>query len=111
MNTTRIGRTAEDKVAQKLETLGCEIVSQNWRTRYCEIDIVAKKGHTIVFVEVKYRSTINDHTIALQSIDHHKLRKMKYAAELWAVRNSWNGQLVLAGAVVNGSNDILLFRC
>jgi putative endonuclease len=49
----RIGRAAEDLVARRLAERGWEIVERNARTRYGELDIVARDGRTLVFVEVK----------------------------------------------------------
>jgi putative endonuclease len=49
----RIGRVAEDLVAARLAGLGWEIVERNARTRFGELDIVARDGRTLVFVEVK----------------------------------------------------------
>jgi putative endonuclease len=49
----RTGEIAEDLVARRLAAAGWEIVERNARTRYGEIDIVARDGRTLVFVEVK----------------------------------------------------------
>jgi putative endonuclease len=49
----RIGRAAEDLVAARLARSGWEIVERNARTRFGELDIVARDGRTLVFVEVK----------------------------------------------------------
>jgi len=49
----RIGRAAEDLVAAQLTDSGWEIVERNARTRYGELDIVARDGRALVFVEVK----------------------------------------------------------
>ena len=49
----RIGRAAEDLVADRLARTGWEIVERNARTRFGELDIVARDGRTLVFVEVK----------------------------------------------------------
>ena len=38
---------------------GHEIIERNWRTRYCEIDIVSKKDNALYFTEVKYRKNDN----------------------------------------------------
>ncbi len=48
-----IGRTAEDLVAARLADRGWEILERNARTRYGELDIVARDDRTLVFVEVK----------------------------------------------------------
>jgi len=49
----RIGRAAEELVAQRLTGSGWEIVERNARTRFGELDIVALDGQTLVFIEVK----------------------------------------------------------
>jgi len=48
-----IGRAAEDLVADRLAARGWQIVERNARTRHGELDIVARDGRTLVFVEVK----------------------------------------------------------
>ena len=55
MNKRAVG-TAYEKVAGiYLETQGYRILEYNFRDRRGEIDIVARDGHCLVFVEVKYR--------------------------------------------------------
>lgn len=49
----RLGRLAEDLVARRLATAGWEIVARNARTRFGELDLIARDGATLVFVEVK----------------------------------------------------------
>ncbi len=48
-----VGRLGEGLAARHLERLGYEIVARNARTHLGEIDIVARDGHALVFVEVK----------------------------------------------------------
>jgi putative endonuclease len=48
-----MGRRAEQLVARRLRAAGWEIVERNARTRFGELDIVARDGRTLVFVEVK----------------------------------------------------------
>ena len=50
------GVAAEERACLLLKELGYEIVARNWRSRYGEIDIIAREESTIVFVEVKERS-------------------------------------------------------
>jgi putative endonuclease len=49
----RTGRIAEELVARRLAGAGWEIVERNARTRFGELDIVAREGRALVFVEVK----------------------------------------------------------
>jgi len=50
------GNEAEERACEILRKLGYEIVARNWRCRYGEVDIVARDGDQLVFVEVKARS-------------------------------------------------------
>ena len=53
---TTAGREAEGRACDFLRANGYEIVARNWRTARGEIDIVARDGPTLVFVEVKSRA-------------------------------------------------------
>ena len=53
MNTKIIGNEGENRAAAYLESKGFEIIERNWRTKGGEIDIIAYKNDTLVFVEVK----------------------------------------------------------
>ena len=47
------GREYEDRAVSYLKKRRYEIISRNYRTRFGEIDIIAREGKTLVFVEVK----------------------------------------------------------
>jgi putative endonuclease len=49
------GHSAERRAARFLRRAGYRIVATNYRNRMGEIDIIARDGHTLVFVEVKAR--------------------------------------------------------
>ena len=49
----RVGRRGEELAARRLERLGYEVVARNHRTRAGEIDLIARRGGTLVFCEVK----------------------------------------------------------
>ena len=53
MNTKSIGNEGENRAAAYLVSKGFEIIERNWRTNRGEIDIIAEKAETLVFVEVK----------------------------------------------------------
>jgi putative endonuclease len=58
MKTTReIGFEKEKEVVNHLKSLSYKILETNFITRFGEIDIIAKQGDTIVFIEVKYRKS------------------------------------------------------
>lgn len=99
MSTTDSGRSAESRVADYLKKLGWRILSQNWRNRWCEIDIVARHENRVYFVEVKYRAK-DDWGSGFDAITPTKLKKMSRAAEAWALANNWGGEYQLAAAKV-----------
>lgn len=53
----QFGQKAEDMAARYLKKHGYKIIARNHRTRSGEIDIIARDGETLVFVEVKARTT------------------------------------------------------
>lgn len=53
-----VGRHGEDLAADHLEAAGLQILARNWRCRDGELDIVARDGPSLVFVEVKTRSSL-----------------------------------------------------
>lgn len=57
MNKRAVGTAYEKLAGAYLEQQGYEIVMYNFRCRMGEVDIIAKDGEYLVFVEVKYRSS------------------------------------------------------
>ena len=53
MNTKITGNAGENKATEYLKNQGYSILERNWRTKTGEIDIIANKDETLVFVEVK----------------------------------------------------------
>jgi putative endonuclease len=49
----RVGREGEARAARYLQELGYEIIQRNFRTRRGEIDLIARDGKVLVFVEIK----------------------------------------------------------
>jgi len=82
MTTRQIGDKGEQAAADWLVADGHEIIARNWRTRYCEIDIVSVKGEVLYFTEVKYRKN-DDFGDGLAAITAKKQRQMRFAAELF----------------------------
>lgn len=102
MSTFSTGRRAEAAAAAFLQARGCQIVARNWRTRWCEIDIVAERQAVIYFCEVKYRRTQAQGT-GLDYITAQKLAQMRFAAESWVHRYAWMGEYQLCAIEVSGA--------
>lgn len=101
MTSVATGRQAEGVAAAFLEYKGCQVVARNWRTRQCEIDIVAVRDDIVYFCEVKYRRTANQGH-GLDYITNQKLRQMQFAARSWVHAHGWAGQYRLAAIEVSG---------
>lgn len=56
-STKEIGDRGEDQAEDVLKKEGYRIINRNFRTRFGELDIIAKDGETMVFVEVKKKSS------------------------------------------------------
>jgi uncharacterized protein (TIGR00252 family) len=103
LKTTLVGKSAESEVADYLKANKFKILAQNWRTRVCEIDLVAQKDKIIYFVEVKYRSTENQGS-GLDYITPKKLEQVQFGAEIWNQQNGWEGDYRILGAEVSENN-------
>ncbi|HJQ08467.1 MAG TPA: YraN family protein [Candidatus Saccharimonadales bacterium] len=103
MTTFDDGRRAEAVAAAFLLQKGCEIIEQNWRTRWCEIDIVARRKDVAYFCEVKYRRTAS-YGAGLEYITPKKLARMHFAAEAWVYINNWLGECRLCAIEVEGAD-------
>jgi uncharacterized protein (TIGR00252 family) len=100
MKTTFVGQNAEARVAKLLEKAGFKILARNWRTRVCEIDIVANKNQIVYFVEVKFRSSEKQGS-GLEYITSKKLKQMHFAAEIWVQQNDWAGDYRIVAAEIS----------
>ena len=76
---TTPGAVAEAIAAEYLMRHGLAIVARNFRTRAGEIDLVARDGRTLVFVEVRMRRSAS-HGGAVESISAQKRRRLVAAA-------------------------------
>ncbi len=99
MQTTTLGNEAEAEVAELLKNQGYKILFRNWKTKVCEIDIVASKDKIIYFVEVKFRSGQAQGS-GVDYIGPQKLRRMHFAAEVWVQAQNYEGDYQLLAADV-----------
>src|SRR5690349_8679512 len=81
----RTGQIAEDLVAERFAEENWEIVERNARTRFGELDIVARDGNVLVFVEVKAARAGAQHgpERPICSIDFRKQRRVRRLATAW----------------------------
>jgi putative endonuclease len=77
----------EQLVKKKLQNKGWTFLTQNYHTRYGEIDLIFQDKQNIVFVEVKARSNL-DAGFPEEAIIPSKLSKLKKAAQFYLIENS-----------------------
>jgi putative endonuclease len=108
LNRQTIGKLGERIAMQHLATNGYDILCQNWRAREGEIDLIAKDGEQIVFVEVKTRTSHaygspeesitpakRRHVIkaAWEYLDAHQLLETDWRIDVVAIDLSPSGRL------------------
>jgi putative endonuclease len=76
----RRGLSAESRAAMLLMAKGFRIAARRWKTPLGEIDIVARRRGTLVFVEVKAREHADD---AAEAVTERARARIIAAAELW----------------------------
>lgn len=82
METGSIGKTGESIAARFLIDNGYRVLAKNYWTRFGELDIVAREGETLVFVEVK-TGIANDVTKPYERVNPEKLEKCMKACTLY----------------------------
>ena len=79
------GARAEDLCAGLLRAAGLRLLERNWRCRLGEIDLIAEEGPTVVFAEVRMRSTAGFGGAA-ESVTAAKRARLIAAARLYLAR-------------------------
>ncbi len=82
----KLGQWGESVAAHHLEAKGYQIVERNWRCRQGEIDLVARAGAELVFVEVKTRRG-RDMGMPEEALTPHKSRKLLELGQIYVARH------------------------
>ncbi len=78
------GLSAESRAALLLMAKAYRILARRWKTPFGEIDIIARRGSVVVFVEVKARGRFDE---AVEAVTERTKRRVMAAAELWLARH------------------------
>lgn len=78
----RTGLSAEARAAAYLMAKGYRILAKRFRTRYGEIDLVARRRNLVAFVEVKARASLDE---AAYAVTPRQQRRIVDAAQAWLV--------------------------
>ena len=104
----RLGRWGEDRAAAWYVERGWEVLDRNWRGAGGEIDLVLRRDGTIVFCEVKTRSSTRYGTAA-EAVDQRKQQRIRRLAVQW-LRGAHEGAGELrfdVACVQNGRVEVL----
>ena len=104
----KIGERGEKVAADFLYRKGYTLLEKNYRTRTAEIDIIAKEGDCICFVEVKTRTTLKK-GLPKESVHNLKQQKLISGASFYLKEKRLNNQRVRFDVVeiffTNGTPD------
>ncbi len=97
----QVGADGETLVASYLQSRGASIIARNWRIKEGEIDLIARSNETLIFVEVKSR-TSERYGHPLEAINAEKAHRLQRLALAWiAVHGEWGVDYRIDCAAVN----------
>ncbi len=82
MNKRTIGNGSEDLACRYIEQQGCSILERNFRCKLGEIDIIARDGSYLCFIEVKFR---NDNSFGepKEAVNYSKQRRISNVSRFY----------------------------
>lgn len=81
-----LGKTGEDIAFQRVKKLGYKCITRNYRCALGEIDLIAKHGDCLVFIEIKTRKG-RDTGYAKEAVTHRKMKQISKAALTYMKEN------------------------
>ena len=90
--TAKLGRSGERRAAWFYRLRGYRVVTRNARFRGGEIDLIVRRGRTLVFVEVKTRQSLTAGA-GYDAVDQHKQLQIVSLASQWLARHPHPGEV------------------
>lgn len=101
LNNKVIGNQGEKITAYYLKQKGYQILGLNYLKKWGEIDVIAKKGNKVHFVEVKtvsyetkqdlYRAVSYGTWRPEENVHEYKIKKLSRAIDSWILEHKWEG--------------------
>jgi putative endonuclease len=107
VNTKEIGDRGEDEAVRLILDNGYKLVDRNYRTRFGEIDIIALNSKTLVFIEVKKKSS-DFFGSAGEMITRTKLWKIIKMAKVYLQENNYYGPWRIDAVLIDSAGPRLL---
>src|SRR3989344_3197347 len=99
------GKLAEDRAAEFLKKKHYRILERNFRNKFGEIDIIAKDGETLVFVEVKAKIG-TDFGLPEEMVGRGKLQKIRNMATVYMNGENIPCRIDVVAIVLDENNDV-----
>ncbi|MDR1278314.1 MAG: YraN family protein [Treponema sp.] len=106
LSSSGAGRAGEDRAVAALEEAGMCIIARNVRSPRGEVDIVARDGETIIFVEVKTWSRYGIEELQYAVNPGKQRRIIETAKYFLAVHREYNGMAVRFDVIFVGKEGI-----
>jgi len=106
INTKKIGDSGEDLAVNFLKKEGYEILERNFRSRFGEIDIVAREGRTVCIVEVKWRKS-SKFGSAADAVDLKKQLKLMRMAKHYYLERNITGPIRIDVVAIDGDGQVV----
>ena len=100
----QLGRSGEERAAEFLMARGYTILARNCRTRFGEIDIIARDGKAAVFVEVKARSSQSFGT-AREAVNRKKQAKLALIIRDFVAAQNYMGPVRCEVVAIDGRGE------
>jgi len=82
-----LGKIGEDLALDYLKSHSYSILEKNFRSKFGEIDIIAKKLNCLYFIEVKTRSNL-DHGYPHEAVNKRKIYHIKKVSQYYLLKNN-----------------------
>ncbi len=108
MNNILKGRKGEDIAVRYLKDKGYKILRRNYRTRFGEIDIIAKRKKKLIFVEVKYGNS--KYHFPYERVGRSKILRLMRTISVYLLENPTEDSLQVDVLSVDENGDVLHFE-
>lgn len=107
LSTHQKGKWGEERASVYLRLKGYRVLEKNYRVPQGEIDLIASRNNTLVFVEVKTRRGSAQGT-PLEAVSPHKVKRLSAAAAVYLARRKGPAPLCRFDVVTLGPEKNLL---
>jgi len=90
--TKALGARGEDLAVQYLKKKGFKVIERNYHCSAGEIDLIAREGKTLIFVEIKTRSS-SEFGLPQEAVDRFKQKKMIEVARAYLAEHHLNEEI------------------